>query len=43
MRFVPPKSIDQLAIQAVHRFRRRLVADRVRLVNQAGGLLSEHG
>ncbi|RWK79073.1 MAG: IS110 family transposase [Mesorhizobium sp.] len=43
MRFVPPKSIDQLAIQAVHRVRRRLVADRVRLVNQARGLLSEHG
>lgn len=35
------KSIDQLAFQAVHRVRRRLVADR--LVNQARGLLSEHG
>src|ERR1700720_4465800 len=43
MRFVPPKSTDQLAIQAVHRIRRRLVADRVRLVNQIRGLLSEHG
>jgi len=43
MRFVPPKSVDQLAIQAVHRIRRRLVADRVRLVNQVRGLLSEHG
>lgn len=32
MRFVPPKSTDQLAVQAVHRIRRRLVADRVRLV-----------
>jgi transposase len=40
MRFVPPKSVDQLAVQAVHRIRRRLVADRVRLVR---GLLSEHG
>jgi transposase len=43
MRFVPAKSTDQLAIQAVHRIRRRLVADRVRLVNQIRGLLSEHG
>ncbi|MGB7946347.1 MAG: IS110 family transposase, partial [Candidatus Binatia bacterium] len=43
MRFVPPKSTDQLAVQAVHRIRRRLVADRVRLVNQVRGLLSEHG
>lgn len=43
MRFVPPKSVDQLAVQAVHRIRRRLVADRVRLVNQIRGLLSEHG
>jgi transposase len=43
MRFVPPKSADQLAVQAVHRVRRRLVADRVRLVNQIRGLLSEHG
>ena len=43
MRFVPPKSTDQLAVQAVHRIRRRLVADRVRLVNQICGLLSEHG
>jgi len=43
MRFVPPKSTDQLAVQAVHRIRRRLVAGRVRLVNQIRGLLSEHG
>lgn len=43
MRFVPPKSVDQLAVQAVHRIRRRLVANRVRLVNQIRGLLSEHG
>ena len=43
MRFVPPKSTDQLAVQAVHRIRRRLVADRVKLVNQIRGLLSEHG
>jgi transposase len=43
MRFVPPKSADQLAIQAIHRIRRRLIADRVSLVNQIRGLLSEHG
>ncbi|MER9876833.1 IS110 family transposase [Mesorhizobium sp. M0195] len=43
MRFVPPKLADQLAIQAVHRIRSRLVADRVKLVNQVRGLLAEHG
>ena len=42
-RFVPPKSSEQLAIQAVHRIRRRLVANRVRLMNQVRGLLAEHG
>jgi transposase len=42
-RFVPVKSAEQLAVQAVHRIRSRLVADRVRLVNQARGLLGEHG
>ena len=39
MRFVPVKSAEQLAVQAVHRIRSRLVADRVRLVNQVRGLL----
>lgn len=34
MRFVPPKSADQLAVQAIHHIRQRLIADRVRLVNQ---------
>jgi transposase len=43
MRFVPPKSGEQLAVQAVHRIRRRLVSDRVKLVNQVRGLLAEHG
>src|ERR1700729_4020796 len=33
MRFVPVKSAEQLAVQAVHRIRSRLVPDRVRLVN----------
>jgi transposase len=43
MRFVPRKSADQLALQAVHRVRQRLVSDRTRLVNQIRGLLAEHG
>src|SRR5210317_1361092 len=43
MRFVPPKSSEQLEIQAVHRIRQRLVSDRTRLVNQIRGLLAEHG
>ena len=43
MRFVPVKSAEQLAVQAVHRIRSSLVADRVRLVNQVRGLLGEHG
>src|SRR5271163_752298 len=43
MRFVPVKSAEQLAVQALHRIRSRLVADRVRLVNQVRGFLAEHG
>lgn len=43
MRFVPQKSPEQLAIQAVHRIRQRLISDRTRLVNQIRGLLAEHG
>jgi len=43
MRFVPPKSSEQLEIQAVHRIRQRMVANRTRLVNQIRGLLAEHG
>ncbi len=43
MRFVPPKSPEQLALQAVHRIRQRLVSDRTRLVNQIRSLLAEHG
>src|SRR5262245_899206 len=39
MRFVSPKSVEQLAVQAIHRIRRRLVADRVKLANQIRGLL----
>jgi len=43
MRFVPQKSSEQLALQAVHRIRRRLVTERTRLANQVRGLLAEHG
>ena len=43
MKFVPPKSTEQLDIQAVHRFRQRVVANRTRLVNQLRGLLGEPG
>lgn len=43
MRFVPRKSAEQLTIQAIHRIRQRLVADRTRLVNQVRGLFAEHG
>lgn len=43
MRFVPPKSGEQLTIQAVHRIRSRLVAERVGLANQIRGILAEHG
>ena len=43
MRFVPVKSAEQLALQAIHRVRSRLVSARTRLVNQVRGLLAEHG
>jgi len=43
MCFVPPKSPEQLEIQAIHRIRQRLISDRTRLVNQIRGLLAEHG
>jgi transposase len=43
MRFVPVKSAEQLALQAIHRVRSRLVSARTRLVNQVRGLLTEHG
>lgn len=42
MRFVPPKSAEQLAIQALHRIRQRLVRGRTKLVNQIRGILAEH-
>lgn len=43
MRFVPTKSVDQLAVQAIQRIRSRLVGSRTRLVNQIRGVLAEHG
>jgi transposase len=43
MRFVPVKSAEQLALQAIHRVRSRLVASRTRLANQIRGPLGEHG
>src|SRR6516164_1100096 len=43
MRFVPVKSVDQLAVQALHRIRSRLVSGRTRLANQIRGVLAEHG
>jgi len=43
MRYVSPKSVEQEGIQAVHRVRSRLVAERIALVNQIRGLLAEFG
>lgn len=43
MRFVPVKSAEQQALQAVHRIRERLIGNRTALINQIRGLLSEHG
>lgn len=42
-RFVPPKSLEQLVIQAIHRICQGLVSDQTRLMNQIRGLLTEHG
>lgn len=42
-RFVPIKSPQQLATQAIHRVRSRLVRERTALVNEIRGLLYEHG
>ena len=43
MRFVSLKSIEQQDIQALHRYRQRLIQQRTALVNQIRGLLSEYG
>ncbi|MDA8250177.1 MAG: IS110 family transposase [Rhodospirillales bacterium] len=43
MRFVPLKSEAQLDVQALHRARERLVAERTALINQLRALLLERG
>jgi transposase len=43
IRFIPPKSPEQLAIQALHRIRQRRVRSRTKLVNQIRGIVAEHG
>lgn len=43
MRFVPVKTIEQQDLQALHRIRERLVANRTALVNEIRGLLCEYG
>ena len=43
MRFVPPKSLGQQDIQALHRVRQRLVNRRTALVSQTRGLLLDRG
>jgi transposase len=43
MRFVPQKSIGQQDLQALHRIRSRLIANRTQLGNQIRGLLAEYG
>lgn len=43
MRFVPPKSIGQQDLQALHRIRSRLIGNRTQLGNQIRGLLAEYG
>ncbi len=43
MHFVPPKSVEQQDIQALHRAREQLIKGRTALVNQMRGLLAEYG
>jgi transposase len=43
MRFVEPKSQEQLDIQTLHRVRSRLVAERTNLINQLRAILLERG
>jgi transposase len=43
MRFVPPKSVEQQDLQALHRIRSRLIGNRTQLGNQIRGLLAEYG
>ncbi len=43
MHFVPPKSVEQQDIQALHRAREQLIKGRTALANQTRGLLAEYG
>jgi transposase len=43
MRFVPLKTATQLDVQAIHRVRTRLVAQRTALTNEMRGILMEQG
>lgn len=43
MRFVAVKTVEQHDIQAMHRIRERLIANRTALANQIRGLLAEYG
>ena len=43
MRYVSAKTIEQQDMQAIHRIRSRLIAERTCLVNQIRGLLAEYG
>ena len=43
MRFVPVKTAEQLDLQALHRYRERLVHDRTAIVNQIRAFLLENG
>ncbi len=43
MRFVTPKSVEQQNIQAMHRIREELVAQRTAKANQIRGLVGEYG
>ena len=43
MRFVPPKSVEQLDLQSLHRVRARLVRHRTAVINQIRALLLDRG
>jgi transposase len=43
MRYVSPKNVEQEDMQALHRVRSRLVAEKIALANQIRGLLAEYG
>lgn len=43
MRFVPPRSNEQLDLQAVHRIRDRLIGERTAVINQIRAFLIEYG